>query len=291
MPIIAPAFACAGLGWLWVKHGRPFDLATVTTLVTYIGAPCLIFSSLVRLSVSGEALAEMALAAVLALGVFAVLGGLLLRVLRLPVASYLSPLVFANTGNMGLPLCLFAFGEAGLELAVVFFAVSVVGILVLGVWLVSGEPTPGKALTTPLPYAVAAALGFRAAGIEPPAWLFNITDLLGDMTVPLMLVTLGASLAGMRVTRLGRALGLSVTRLGMGFGVGVALAAALGLDGVARGVFIVECAMPAAVFNYLFAQLYQRAPEETASVILLSTLISFLTLPLLLRFVLVAAPV
>ena len=132
MPIIAPAFACAGLGWLWVKHGRPFDLATVTTLVTYIGAPCLIFSSLVRLSVSGEALAEMALAAVLALGVFAVLGGLLLRVLRLPAASYLSPLVFANTGNMGLPLCLFAFGEAGLELAVVFFAVSVVGILVLG---------------------------------------------------------------------------------------------------------------------------------------------------------------
>lgn len=286
LPIIAPIFACAGLGWLWIKLRRPFDLATVTTLVTYIGAPCLVFSSMVRLTVETTALAEMTLAAVLALVCFAAIGAVGLRLARLSQSRHLSPLVFANTGNMGMPLCLFAFGAPGLELAAVFFTVSMVAMHVLGVWLMSGESTPKSVLTMPLPYALAAAFAFRGAGIEPPAWLFNTTELLGDMTVPLMLVTLGAALARMRVVNLGRASALALARLAMGVAVGVVLAAALGLEGVVRGVFIIECAMPAAVFNYLFAQLYNRAPEETAGVILLSTLISFATLPLLLNFAL-----
>lgn len=285
VPIIAPIFICAGLGWAWARLGRPFDHYAVSVLATYIGAPCLVFSSLVGLSVEGAALADMAFAAVASLAVFALIGAVVLRVARLELAAYLSPLVFANVGNMGLPLCLFAFGEAGLELGVVYFAVSAVGMLVLGVWLVSGEPSPAAALRTPLPYAVAVALAFRVADAPPPGWLLNTTGLLGDMTIPLMLITLGVSLARMRVVRFARAAALAVLRLVMGVAVGLVLAAAFGLDGVARGVFLIQCAMPPAVFNYLFAQIYRRKPEEVASVIVLSTLIAFLALPLFMRYV------
>ena len=286
LPIMAPIFICVGLGWGWVKSGRSMDISAVNTMVTNLGAPCLVFSSLVRVSVSPEALADMALATALALAGFLVVGAVILRLARLSWAIYLPSQVFTNCGNMGLPLSLFAFGQVGLDLAAAYFAVSMVVMMVLGLWLVSGEPTPKRALAMPLPYAVVAALGFRATGVEVPAWLFNSTDLLGGMTVPLMLLTLGVSLASMRVVGARRALGLAVLRLAMGVALGVAIAELFAFDGVARGVLIIQCAMPPAVFNYLFAQNYDRKPEETASVILLSTLISFLTLPLLLPFVL-----
>ena len=286
LPIIAPILISVGLGWGWVKSGRSMDISVVNTMVTNLGAPCLVFSSLARLSVSSAALADMALATALAVAVFLAVGAVILRLARLSLPVYLPSLAFTNCGNMGLPLSLFAFGQMGLDLAAAYFAVSMVVMMVLGLWLVSGEPTPKKALTMPLPYAVAAALAFRAAEVEVPAWLYNSTDLLGGMTVPLMLLTLGVSLASMRVVGGRRALALAVLRLAMGAAVGVAVAALFDFDGVARGVLIIQCAMPPAVFNYLFAQNYDRKPEETASVILISTLISFLTLPLLLPFVL-----
>ena len=287
LPIIAPILISVGLGWGWVKSGRSMDISAVNTMVTNLGAPCLVFSSLVRLSVSPTALADMALATALAVAVFLAVGAVILRLARLSLPVYLPSLAFTNCGNMGLPLSLFAFGQMGLDLAAAYFAVSMVVMMVLGLWLVSGEPTPKKALTMPLPYAVAAALAFRAAEVEVPAWLYNSTELLGGMTVPLMLLTLGVSLASMRVVGFRRALALATLRLAMGAAVGVAVAALFNFDGVARGVLIIQCAMPPAVFNYLFAQNYDRKPEETASVILISTLISFLTLPLLLPFVLV----
>jgi len=286
LPIIAPILISVGLGWGWVKSGRSMNISAVNTMVTNLGAPCLVFSSLARLSVSSAALADMALATALAVAVFLAVGAVILRLARLSLPVYLPSLAFTNCGNMGLPLSLFAFGQMGLDLAAAYFAVSMVVMMVLGLWLVSGEPTPKKALTMPLPYAVAAALAFRAAEVEVPAWLYNSTDLLGGMTVPLMLLTLGVSLASMRVVGVRRALALAVLRLAMGAAVGVAVAALFDFDGVARGVLIIQCAMPPAVFNYLFAQNYDRKPEETASVILISTLISFLTLPLLLPFVL-----
>ena len=286
LPIIAPILISVGLGWGWVKSGRSMDISAVNTMVTNLGAPCLVFSSLARLSVSSAALADMALATALAVAVFLAVGAVILSLARLSWPVYLPSLAFTNCGNMGLPLSLFAFGQMGLDLAAAYFAVSMVVMMVLGLWLVSGEPTPKKALTMPLPYAVAAALAFRAAEVEVPAWLYNSTDLLGGMTVPLMLLTLGVSLASMRVVAVRRALALATLRLAMGAAVGVAIAALFDFDGIARGVLIIQCAMPPAVFNYLFAQSYDRKPEETASVILISTMLSFLTLPLLLPFVL-----
>ena len=101
-----------------------------------------------------------------------------------------------------------------------------------------------------------------------------------------MLLTLGVTLAGLRVTALWRTIALSILRLTMGFSVGYGLATALGFEGVARGVLIVECAMPVAVFNFLFAQRYDRTPSEVAGMVLISTVMAFAMLPLVLALVL-----
>ena len=78
---------------------------------------------------------------------------------------------------------------------------------------------------------------------------------------------------------------MSALRLGLGFAVGLAVATAMGLEGTVRGVVIFESAMPVAVFNYLWAVRYNTAPEVVAGLVLASTALSFVTLPLLLLFV------
>ena len=284
--IVAPVFAGAGLGWLWGHLKRPFDHAMVTALATQIATPCLIFSTLTRMDVTTAAFGEIALAALVSYALMGALGAGVLLALRQPFHSYLPSLMFGNIGNMGLPLSLFAYGHAGLALAIAVFAVGAVLQFTLGVWITSGKGSPAELLRTPILYAVAAAMAFMIAGEKPPLWLHNSTRLIGELMIPLMLLALGVSLASLRVASLSRAVGFSVLRLAGGFACGVLVAWAMGLTGAARGVLIVQSTMPVAVFNYLFAKAYDRKPEEVAGIVLISTLISLATLPLLLLAVL-----
>ena len=121
--IIAPVVVTAGIGFFWAKTGRAFHTETITTLVTNVGSPMLIFTTLVKLDMELGAFLEFALYAFLSAVSFCLIGLIILRISRLDVRNYLPGLMFPNTGNMGLPLCLFAFGEAGLALAIAVFTV------------------------------------------------------------------------------------------------------------------------------------------------------------------------
>jgi hypothetical protein len=228
----------------------------------------------------------MTFATLLALAIFGVIGALVLRLAGLPWTSFLAPIIFANTGNMGLPVALFAFGEEGLALGICVFATNACLQFTAGQWLWSGKVSFGQILRTPLALAVLAAVGVLVAGIPVPEWMQRTVGLLGGFTIPLMQFTLGVTLGTLSVAGLGRSFGLSALRIGMGLAVGVSLAELLGLEGVARGVFILDCSMPVAVFNYLLAQRYGRSPEEVASAVMVSTMLSLVTLPLILILVL-----
>jgi predicted permease len=284
--IVSPVYICAGLGFAWVRSGRSFPTQEVTELIMLVGAPCLAFSKLVALEVSVGAMAQMFAATLAALVTFLVLGVLVLWIARLPFRPYLGALVFGNTGNMGLPVCLFAFGEPGLALGVCYYAATAAGQFSVGVVVSSGRLSLRELARTPLILAVALAIAVIAAGVRVPAWLQNTTGILGDLTIPLMQITLGVSLAGLRPRGLGRSFGLGSARILMGLAVGLVLAELLALEGIVRGVFIVDCAMPAAVFNYLIAQRYDQRPDEVASVVMISTLLSFGSLPLILALAL-----
>jgi hypothetical protein len=284
--IIAPILIVAAIGYAWAWLKRPFDSRLVTALVTTIGTPSLVASTLTKLSVDTTVLGHMALVTVVAFAGFAAVGMVALKLLKLPFHSYLPSLMFPNSGNMGLPLSLFAFGEDGLALAIVFFVISVTLQFTLGIGLAAGSADVRRLLRMPLTYAVALSLFFLATGWPVPKWLANTLDLLGGLTIPLMLVALGVSLGHLRVRSLGRALLLSLVRLGAGFIVGLGVGRAFGLEGEALGVVVLQSTMPVAVFNYLFAELYKREPEDVAGLVVVSTVLSFVTLPPLLLFVL-----
>jgi len=284
--VIAPIFVCAGIGFAWVKRGMPYEPAFITKLVMVVGFPCLIFSSLVQSELDLNALAEMGLAAVVTLAAFAAVAYPVLKLAGQEIRAFLPPMMLANTGNMGLPLCLLAFGDTGLALGIGYFTVNGLLAFILGPTIVSGSSNLMDVLKLPLIWATILALVFKFGGVPVPEWALNTLTLIGGFPIPLMLITLGTSLAELRITTLGRSTALAVLRLAMGFTVGVGAAHLLGLEGVARGVVIVECAMPAAVFNYLFAHSYNRRPAEVAGVVVISTALSFATLPALIWYVL-----
>ncbi len=289
IPILAPVFIITLVGYGWARLDVPFQRDFLTALVMNIGVPCLILNGTVHLEADAGLFLSMIGYALLALGTCALLGTLILRLLGLPLRSYLPPIAFGNAGNLGLPLCLFAFGKEGLGLAIGFYLVGSVSQFLVGPLFQGRQPVWRTLLTTPVNYAAALGVGLLAADATLPQWLSNTVELLAGVAIPLMMLALGHALGSFKVQRLPVAAGIAAGRLGLGLLVGYAITVAFGLTGIERGVVLVQSAMPVAVFNYLLAARYDRHPEDIAGAIVISTLVAFATLPALLLFALPAA--
>lgn len=253
----------------------------VGALALNVGMPCLAFSTLTKLRVSPEAFAEMAGAYSLVLACFLLVGLVTIFSIRLPAHTFLPVFTSSNTGNMGLPLCLFAFGPEGLALGICIFVLSSLFSFTVGWSIYAGRVAADVFYNNPLIYAVAIALVFMTTDTQPPVWLANTTHLMGGLAIPLMLISLGVAISNMRADGASPVIIVCAVKLMAGFAVGYAIATVLGLEGAARGVLIIEAAMPVAVHNYMFAQKFNRNTTDTASMILVSTLISLATLPLI----------
>lgn len=282
--IVLPVYCCAAVGFLWVRSGRPYDTVLMTELILWVGTPCLTFAKLTSVGLEVDRLFEMMGAVLVATAALAVLAFAILRVLGLPWRTYLAPSVFGNTGNMGIAICYFAFGDEGLVLGVCFFAATAFLQFSTGPWIWHGEFRPLDPLRSPVVISTVIAVAVVWAELPVPIVIERTTDLLGSFTIPIMQLTLGVSLARLKVARVAMPLLISTIKLGGGALVGIGVAELLGIEGVARGVLILDCTMPVAVFNYMFATKYERDPGQVASTVVVSTLLSFVTLPIVLSF-------
>ena len=284
--IISPVFVCALIGYTWVKSGHPFETPFVSRIVMNVGAPCLIYSTFMDIELERDAFIAMASAAFITMVIFGIVGFIVLKIFNWDQRAFLPGQIFPNVGNMGLPLCLLAFGDEGLALGLTYFTVNIVFGFTVGIAVSSGAMSFKELARNPMFWTVILTVSLVFAGVESPEWIYNTTDLLGGLTIPLMLIALGVSLAQFKITSLQRSLTLAVMRIGLGFAVGIGVAMLLGLEGAARGILIMQCSMPVAVFAYLFAIRYDRQPEEVAATVVISTLMSFALLPALLWYVL-----
>lgn len=291
---LLPIFVCAGAGF---ALGRAFtlDLKTVTRISFYIFSPCLVFSSLLHAELSGGELGQLALftglvlAAMMALSAAA---GLALRLDRRLLSTLIIAAVFVNGGNYGLAANRFAFGEAALARAVVFYIVSTIGVYTLGIFVASlGKQSVKQALkevvTMPAFYAVLAAGLFRGTGWPLPLFADRAITLLGEAAIPVMLVILGLQIAQTRAVpraRL-RLIGVaSALQLLAAPLVGLTLATLLGLTGPARQAAVLEASMPTAVITTILALQYDLDAEVMTGTVIVSTLLSPLTLTPLILF-------
>ena len=282
--IAAPVILVTGAGYVWRWRGMPFDHEFVTRIVTRLGSPALVFVTLSKTHFALSDLWRMGGATVACLLLFALVAGAGLRVAGLSQRIYLPSLVFPNIGNMGLPICLYAFGERGLALAMIYFTVTTIGQFSFGPAIARGVITLAGLFRAPFLYAAVVAVVCSQIGFAAPKWLNDSLTLLGNITIPLMLLGLGAALAEFRATNKTRQTILSLARIGLGVAGGAFVAWLFGLGGIERGVLIVQSAMPVAVFNYLFARIYGADPDEVAGLVLISTLASYVTLPFVVAF-------
>jgi len=284
LEITAPVFLLASLGFAWVKLGLPFEMDFVTRIVTYISVPCLIFQALATIDISRSDMGALALAtllgyALLTLGSWALVAGAKLR-----RRTYMAPIIMGNTGNIGLPLALFAFGQEGLGFAVVVFAIMGVYAFTGGVAMVAGSWKVSRAIRDPLVLSTLAGMLVWSQNWSLPGVVDKTTGLLGQMAIPLMLLTLGVAVSRLKVGQLSKALWISSLRLVLCILCGVAAAWALQLPSVQAAVLIVQISTPVAVTSYLIAERHNADAEAVASLVVVSTLLSVLTLPLTLAF-------
>jgi malate permease and related proteins len=287
--ILAPIMISTGMGYLWGKSGAEFPTEFISRIVMNIGTPCLIIGVMAKVEVKPEIMGSVALATAIVMTAMGLLGWLWLYLLKLSVPTYLPPLIFPNNGNMGLPLCLFAFGQTGLALALGSFMVMMIATFTVGLVLVT-EGGWRERFTSiakqPVIYAMAIAVGLLVTHTELPRWMGNTLDLLGGIAIPLMTIALGVSLATLKIQFLSRSIAFSLARVLGGLALGFLVCELMGLTGVSRSVVLLQSAMPIAVFNYLLALRYNRQPEEVAAMVLVSTLLAFVGLPFLLVFIL-----
>lgn len=282
--VVSPVAICAFIGFIWAKRGGPFDTAMVTRLVTNVGVPSLVFSTIVDVEIDQQQFFQMGLAALLSTVTFLVVGWAILRILKMSPQTYLNPIAFANTGNMGLPLCLLAFGEQGLALGIAYFVVNVLLLVSVGIPIASNRYRPAEVLRQPFIYAAGFSVFFLLSDVPVPEVALNTTKLLSNFTIPLMLITLGVSLARLKVEDFQKSSIIAAGRLLMGLAAGFGVAALLGLTGEARAVAIIMCSMPVAVITFLLAETYGGDGKPVAGAVIISTLLAFPVLPILIWY-------
>jgi predicted permease len=286
LEIVSPVFLLAAIGFAWVKLEFEYRIQFVTQLAMTLSVPCLIFVSLMQTKIDPAALTALSLASIVSYGLLTGAVFVIVRLLRLELRTFMAPLIFGNTGNLGLPLALFAFGETGLSYAVVVFAVMAIWSFTFGLWTVAGAGSFGKVLREPLVAATLLGAVFLWQGWETPVFVTNTLKLLGQMAIPLMLITLGVAVARLKPGGIHRAIWLALVKLGICVAIAWIIGRYFALDDVAFGVLVLQVATPVAVTSYLLAEKYGADSDEVAGLVVVSTLMSVAALPLLLAVLL-----
>ncbi|MBL4805907.1 MAG: AEC family transporter [Rhodobacteraceae bacterium] len=284
LQIIAPVFILAAIGFLWVKAGWEYNVKFVTRVTMTLAVPCLIFTSLVRSEIEVTALRNTALAALVAYVLVTVVSSVILRGLKYDQRTFLPPMVFGNTGNLGLPLAFFSFGAVGFDFAVVIFAIMAFLSFTIGIWFVSGGKSVAVAIKEPMVWSTVFGALFVIFDWDLPDWSMNALDLVGQMGIPLMLITLGVAITRLHPASLNRAVWLSLMKLVICVAIPVGVGIIIDLPPLAFAALILQVATPVAVTSYMLAEKYGADSGEVAGLVVVSTLFSILAIPLILVF-------
>ncbi|MDO8671067.1 MAG: AEC family transporter [Dehalococcoidia bacterium] len=290
--VILPVILMASAGFALEKW-QAVSNRQIAKITLYVFSPCLVFASLAKSTVSAGEMGQIALFAICSMAVLGLVASLTARLGRYDRSSesaHLLSTLFMNSGNYGLPVILLAFGQNGLERAVIFMVAQSMLVNTVAVYIAARSNLGTgaallSALKMPQVYAAALGLGMHFGGIAVPTQLYTATKMLGDAAIPAMVLVLGIQLANSaHITNLGRVGLASLTRLGVAPVIALLLAPVIGLEGLTAKVIIVEAAMPTAVAALVLAIEFDAKPEFVSSTVLVSTIASVGTLSLLLMF-------
>jgi len=287
--VLFPVFLVVGIGYYLGKKNPKIDTAFITNFAANIGTPAMILYALNPVNISFDVFKYY-----FGYYVIAIIGFILIGIFCLfiqntkDIVRELPPLIMPNTGNMGLPICLFAYGSQGLGVSASISALIILCHFTLGVFLAARKFSVDVVIKSPPFYTIIVAVILLYYDFHLPVFIENTTMLLMYATIFLILMSLGIALTRFKVFSFKKALICSIGRVIVGPIIGFLLIKYFKLTGFAAGVLLIQCSMPSAVLNYLVASIYspKKIIDSVASTIVVSTVMSFFTIPIVVFFAL-----
>ena len=278
--VLFPVFVTIAIGYWYGKKDPKFDTKFITTFAGNFGLPAIIFYSLTTTNISIELFFRFSYYITLYVLIFSIIGLIILKILNKDIYRLLPPLILPNTGNMGMPLCLFAYGKIGLAIATAITAMILVFHFSINILLASKKFSIKPLLKCTPVYALLISLIFVYYEIPAPKFLENATFLIGYSTIFLVLMSLGIALSKLKVFAVKETLIYSFIRVIIGPIIGLAFVKFFNLSGVEAGVMFIQASMPSAVLTFLISEIYspKKISNSIASTVALSTFLSFFTL-------------
>ena len=286
--VLFPVFFMVGIGYFIGKKNPKLDTSFITNFAANIGSPAMVFYAITTTGVTFSMFIEYFWYSLIAIFAFAIVGIIFLIFLKKEILRELPPFVLPNVGNMGLPICLFAYGDLGLGIAATISSLVIFFHFTINVFLASKKFSLKLLLQSPPVYAIIISIIFIYYEIETPVFLVNTTMITAYTAIFLILMSLGIALTRLKVFSFKSAFISSICRVFIGPLIGLGIIKMFNLSGFAAGVFLIQCAMPSAVLTYLIGSMYspKKIVDSIASMIVVSTIMSFITLPIVVFFAL-----
>jgi len=281
--VLFPVFFIVGIGYFLGKKNPKFDTTFITNYSGNFGAPALFIFAITSSGVTYSVFSEYFIYAVIALTSFALIGVIFLFFLKKDISRELPPYFLPNTGNMGIPICLFAYGTLGMGVAAAISSLVILLHFTINIFLASKKFDIKIILKSPPTYAVIVAVFFLYFNLEMPKVVINTVMLLGYAMIVLILMSLGVSLTQLKVFSLRDSIISSIGRVIIGPIIGFLIIKIFHLSGFAAGVLLIQSAMPSAILTYLVAEMYspKKVVDSISSMIVVSTLMSLITVPII----------
>ena len=286
--VLFPVFFMVGIGYFIGKKNPKLDTSFITNFAANVGSPAMVFYAITTTGVTFSMFIEYFWYSLIAIFAFSLVGVIFLIFLKKEIIRELPPFVLPNVGNMGLPICLFAYGDLGLGIAATISSLVIFFHFTINVFLASKKFSLKLLLQSPPVYAIIISIIFIYYEIETPVFLVNTTMITAYTAIFLILMSLGIALTRLKVFSFKSAFISSICRVFIGPLIGLGIIKIFNLSGFAAGVFLIQCAMPSAVLTYLIGSMYspKKIVDSIASMIVVSTIMSFITLPIVVFFAL-----
>ena len=281
--VLFPVFFIVGIGYFLGKKNPKFDTTFITNYSGNFGAPALFIFAISSSGVTYSVFSEYFIYAIIALTSFALVGIIFLFFMKKDISRELPPYFLPNTGNMGIPICLFAYGTLGMGVAAAISSLVILLHFTINIFLASKKFDIKIILKSPPTYAVIVAVYFLYFDLEMPKVVINTVMLLGYAMIVLILMSLGVSLTQLKVFSLKDSVISSIGRVIIGPIIGFMIIKLFDLSGFAAGVLLIQSAMPSAILTYLIASMYspKEIVDNISSMIVVSTLMSLITIPII----------
>ena len=286
--VLFPVFFIVGIGYFLGKKNPNFDTSFITTYAGNFGTPALVIFALTAGGITFEVFKEFFFYALILLSAFGIIGLIFLIIMKKDYIRELPTFILPNTGNMGIPICLFAYGEMGMGIAAAISSLVVLLHFTLNIFLAKRAFDFQTIFKSPAFYAIIITVLFLYIEQPVPQFVMNTVMLLAYGMIVMILMSLGVALTQMKVFSFKDAVITSTGRVILGPIIGFILIKIFGLSGVSAGVILIQSSMPSAILCYLVASMYSPKiiVDNISSTIVVSTIMSLVTIPITLFFAL-----